>query len=120
MNTVLIVDDDPYVRKLLEVTLSVSFKVVQTENPEDVIDMIVQLKPCAVFLDVLLPNGMTGIELLKTIKSKPETRDVPIALVTVKAQRADWELGVTMGADAYFKKPFSPLELLAWARKYGP
>jgi DNA-binding response OmpR family regulator len=116
MNRILIVDDDPYVRKLLEVTLSGEFAVTQVEDAAQAQELLLTLQPCAVFLDVVMPQGQSGLSLLENIKADARTRHIPVALVSANAQQADRRLGLQPGADAYFDKPFSPQEALAWAR----
>lgn len=118
MNRVLIVDDDPYVRKLLEVTLSGEFDVTEMDVADGAAELVLALQPCAVLLDVVMPNGESGISLLERIKSDARTRHIPVALVSANAQHADRVLGLQKGADAYFDKPFSPQAVLSWARTH--
>lgn len=117
MKRVLVIDDDPYVRKLLEVTLSSEFEVTLIEDGAGAAELVFALQPCAVILDVVLPGALSGLALLECIRRDSRTRHIPVALVTANAQLADRTLGMQAGADVYFDKPFSPQEVLSWARK---
>lgn len=118
MDNILIVDDDPYVRKLIEVTLRDEFAVTVIADAIGALELIVRLQPCAIFLDVVLPHGTSGLELLVFIRGDARTQHIPIALVTASAQQADRALGLDKGANIFFEKPFSPNLILTWARQY--
>jgi response regulator RpfG family c-di-GMP phosphodiesterase len=113
---ILLVDDDPALRTLLRTTFEVAdVAVVEAESADAARRRIRAVRPDVIVLDVNMP-GMTGLELCAELKAAPETREIPIVLLTgsdggssAAAKRA--------GADAFVRKPFSPLELLAVAER---
>ena len=113
---ILLVDDDPALRMLLTTTFEVAdVAVVEAENADAARRKIRAGRPDVIVLDVNMP-GTTGLELCAELKAAPETKDIPIVLLsgseggtTAAAKRA--------GADAFVRKPFSPLELLAVAER---
>jgi two-component system phosphate regulon response regulator PhoB len=68
-------------------------------------------KPDLIILDLMLP-GISGLELCKILKSRPDTRDIPILMLTAKAEEIDRIVGLEFGADDYVTKPFSPREVV--------
>jgi len=68
-------------------------------------------KPALIILDLMLP-GISGLELCKILKSESQTRDIPILMLTAKAEEIDRILGLEFGADDYVTKPFSPREVI--------
>jgi putative two-component system response regulator len=108
----LLVDDDPGLRALVRTTCEVfDFEVDEAESAQAAVVRIALRKPEVLVLDVSMP-GMSGLELCRALKDDPATRDIAVVLLTgsesgtaVEADRA--------GADAFLRKPFSPLELLS-------
>jgi ribonuclease P protein subunit RPR2 len=113
---ILLVDDDPALRTLLRTTFEVAdVDVTEAESADVARKRIRAVRPDVIVLDVNMP-GTTGLELCAELKADPATRDIPIILLTgstggtsASAKRA--------GADAFVRKPFSPLELLAVAER---
>jgi response regulator RpfG family c-di-GMP phosphodiesterase len=113
---ILLVDDDPALRTLLRTTFEVAdVDVTEAEHADAARRRIRAARPDVIVLDVNMP-GTTGLELCAELKSDPATSDIPIILLTgstggtnAAAKRA--------GADAFVRKPFSPLELLAVAER---
>ena len=113
---ILLVDDDPALRTLLRTTFEVAdVDVVEAQSAEAARRRIRAARPNVIVLDVNMP-GTTGLELCAELKADPRTSDIPIILLTgstggtsAAAKRA--------GADAFVRKPFSPLELLAVAER---
>jgi CheY-like chemotaxis protein len=64
-----------------------------------------------------MPGELDGLQVLDIIKGDPVLRDTLVAMVTARGQAADYELGKRRGADAYFIKPFSPLQVVSWIRE---
>jgi two-component system alkaline phosphatase synthesis response regulator PhoP len=115
----LIVDDEPHIRMLIEQTLEelededVTF--LTADNGEDALEIIKEQKPELVFLDVMMPK-MNGMEVCRRVKKELFLNDVYIILLTAKGQELDRQKGHDVGADVYMTKPFDPEEILAKAR----
>ena len=113
MKKVLIVDDRVEVRELVEVTLRVKdYQILEASNAEEAIEMVNVEKPDLILMDIMMPGAMDGLEATRILKSAPETKDCPIVMLTAKGQKTDIEKGLEAGAEDYFVKPFSPLELI--------
>jgi CheY-like chemotaxis protein len=113
MKKVVIVDDQVEVRDLVEVTLrSGNYQVFQAESGEEAIEIARAEKVDLIIMDIMMPGGMDGLEAVHALKNDPETKDCTIVMLTAKGQKADREKGLEAGADHYFIKPFSPLELI--------
>ena len=112
MRKILIVDDQAEVRELVEVTLEVEeYKILTAENGEKAVEIAKAEKPDLIIMDVMMP-GIDGLEATRRIKDDPELKDCKIIMLTAKGQKDDVEEGYNAGADEYFTKPFSPLELI--------
>ena len=113
MKKILIVDDQLDVRELVEVTLrSEDYHVIQAESGKKAVEVAKTEKPDLIIMDIMMPGGMDGIEATRVLKNDPETKDCRIIMLTAKGQLIDREIGFKAGADDYFVKPFSPLELI--------
>ena len=113
MKKILIVDDRQEVRELVEVTLrSGEFRSFQAESGEEAIEIAKVEKPDLIIMDIMMPGGMDGLETTRILKDNPETKDCIIIMLTAKGQQIDKEEGFKVGADDYFVKPFSPLDLI--------
>jgi CheY-like chemotaxis protein len=113
MEKILIVDDQLEVRELVEVTLRVgNYQILQAQSGEETIEIVRAEKPSLIIMDIMMPGGMDGLEATRILKNDPETKDCKIILLTAKGQQIDIEKGFAAGADDYFIKPFSPLELI--------
>jgi len=113
MKKVLIVDDNPEVRRLVEMTLRVGeYKVFQAQSGQEAIEAAREKKPDLIIMDIMMPGAMDGLEATRMLKNDPETKDISIIMLTAKGQEFDKEKGIEAGADDYFVKPFSPLELI--------
>lgn len=109
---VLLVDDDPVILKLLQVNFEMEgFHVSTANDGVEGLEKARAERPDIVLLDIMMPR-MDGLEVTKALKSDPETKDIPIILLSAKAQASDIQAGKDMGADDYLTKPFDPLELL--------
>jgi len=118
MNKVLIVDDHADIRQLLAIMLGKDFALLQAEDGATALDLIWREQPKAVLLDVMMPGEPDGMKVLQTIKSDPATRHILVAMVTARGQQVDQAQAKRLGADAYFVKPFSPLQVLNWLREH--
>ena len=111
--TIMIVDDDELIRKVVTIYFgNRGHHVVNAVNGQDCLDKLQVGEPDAVLLDVTMP-GMDGWEVCRRIR---ETSDVPIIMLTARAQGSDREMGVAVGASAYVTKPMSLKELEARVR----
>ncbi len=113
MNKILIVDDEEKVRKLVEITLSIGkVEVLQASSGEEGLKIAGETRPDIILLDVMMPGRFDGFDVCKLLKEDHATRDIYIIMLTAKGQKADKEKGFALGADDYFVKPFSPMELM--------
>ena len=113
MKKILIVDDRLEVRELVEVTLRVKdYQILQASSGEEALEMVKADKPDLILMDIMMPGGMDGLEATRIIKNDPETKDCSLIMLTAKGQKIDREKGIEAGADDYFVKPFSPLDLI--------
>ena len=112
---ILLVDDDPALRTLLRTTFEVAdVAVVEAADAVAARRKIRRARPDVIVLDINMP-GTTGLELCAELKSGPATRDIPIVLLTGSEDGA--EAAKRAGANAFVRKPFSPLELLSVAER---
>lgn len=113
MKTILIVDDQLEVRELVDVTLSSEeIRILKASNGEEAIRVSRREQPDLIIMDIMMPGKINGLEATRKLKSNDLTREIAILLLTAKGQERDVEKGFQAGADAYFIKPFSPLELI--------
>ncbi len=111
--TVLIVDDEQSIRNMLRYALQIAgFEVIEAEESSAAKKQIQMSIPDIILLDWMLP-GTSGIEFAKQLKSSKSTSDIPIILLTAKAEEDSKVEGLNTGADDYVIKPFSPRELIA-------
>jgi len=119
MQKVLIVDDEPHIRLLLEQTLedleNEKAEILTANNGESALKIIQAERPAIVFLDVMMPK-MNGFDVCHKVKNELSLKDVYIVLLTAKGQEFDKKRGEEVGADMYMTKPFNPDEILAKAR----
>jgi len=115
MPSILIVDDDPVIRNLLNQILEEfqesGVRILTAENGETAIEIIKREKPDIVFLDVMMPK-MNGFEVCDMVKRNPETKDICIVMLTAKGQEIDKQKAKERGADCYITKPFNIDEIL--------
>ena len=113
MKKILIVDDYLEVRELVEVTLrSGDYQVLQAENGRKAIEIAKAEKPDLIIMDIMMPGDIDGLGATRALKNDPETKGCPIIMLTAKGQEDDIKQGLQAGADNYFVKPFSPLQLI--------
>jgi two-component system phosphate regulon response regulator PhoB len=113
MKKILVVDDQEHVRELVEVTLSTAdYEIIQAATGEEALKAAKEHKPDLILMDVMMPGEIDGLEATRRIKDDPETKDCVVIMLTAKGQQADRDAGLKAGADDYFAKPFSPLELM--------
>lgn len=115
MPKILIVDDEPHIRLLLEQTLEEfeegGVELLFADNGETAITIIKDEKPELVFLDVMMPK-MNGFDVCKAVKNDLNMKDVYIIMLTAKGQEFDKKKGQEVGTDIYMTKPFNPDEIV--------
>jgi len=120
MAKILIVDDEPHLRLLLEQTLEEledeGVELFVAVDGEEALEYITEEKPELVFLDVMMPK-INGFEVCHRVKNELGMKDTYIAMLTAKGQEFDKHKGKEVGADVYMTKPFNPDEILAKARE---
>lgn len=113
---VLVVEDEAAQREVLIYNLEAEgFAVAQAEDGEEAILLFEEEQPDLVILDWMLPK-LSGIEVCRRIKIRPETRDVPVIMLSARSEEVDRVRGLETGADDYVVKPYSVIELLARVR----
>jgi two-component system phosphate regulon response regulator PhoB len=114
--TVLLVEDEPAQREVLAYNLAAEgFRVVQASNGEDALLLVAEENPDVIILDWMMPN-LSGIEVCRRLKTAPETRAIPIIMLSARGEELDRIRGLETGADDYVVKPYSVLELMSRAR----
>lgn len=107
-----LVEDDPSIRKLVSYALqNAGFSVAAFSSGEEM-ERDGKEKAELYLLDIMLP-GRSGLEILETIRSTPETRNIPVIMLTAKGTEYDRVVGLDSGADDYIAKPFGMMELIA-------
>jgi phosphate regulon transcriptional regulator PhoB len=109
---ILVAEDEPDVLNLVSINLTnAGFIVLQAENGPSALQQARENSPSLVVLDLMLP-GLSGLDVCKVLKKEPATAQVPIIMLTAKAEEVDRIVGLELGADDYITKPFSPRELV--------
>jgi DNA-binding response OmpR family regulator len=109
---VLLVDDDPALRRLISTTLGEqNFELLQAVDGEEALRIARQQQPALVLLDVNLPK-LDGFEVCRQLKSDPAMASIKVVMLTARSSEADRVRARQVDADDYFVKPFSPVQLL--------
>ncbi|WP_372813968.1 response regulator transcription factor [Paenibacillus sp.] len=110
MTKILVVDDDPHIRRLIMATLQgEGFTLLEAENGRQALDALARTTVDLVVMDIMMPH-MDGWELCQEIRAYDA--DLPLLMVTAKAESADKVKGFRLGTDDYLTKPFDPMELM--------
>lgn len=119
-NKILIVDDEAYIRLLIEQTLEEledqGVLILKTDNGDDALRLVREEQPRLIFLDVMIPK-VNGFDVCRTIKRAWGMEGIKVVILTAKGQQYDRQTGDAAGADLYMTKPFDPDELLQIAVK---
>jgi two-component system alkaline phosphatase synthesis response regulator PhoP len=111
--TILVVDDDPKIVRLVRSYLEQNgFRVESVGDGNSALQSIRSLRPDLVVLDLMLP-GRDGLAVTQTVRADPELQQTPILMLTARIEDIDRILGLEMGADDYVTKPFNPREIVA-------
>jgi CheY-like chemotaxis protein len=117
---VVVADDEADIVTLVGAVLSkAGFDVLEASNGVEALELVRAHRPRLVVLDIAMPE-LDGMEVLRLVRADPETADLPVILLSARAQEADVRLGYAEGASKYVRKPFSPRELATIARELVP
>lgn len=112
---VLVADDDDALRRLVVTTLMDPGRtLLEARDGEEALALARREQPHLILLDVVMP-GLSGLAVCRKLRREFHTRAIPVIMLTAHGRPADRERGLSVGADAYLIKPFSPLELLQLA-----
>ncbi|MEM9342719.1 MAG: phosphate regulon transcriptional regulator PhoB [Pseudomonadota bacterium] len=113
---VLVVEDEPAQREVLTYNLEAEgFRVSRAESGDEALLLIAEAAPDIIVLDWMLP-GVSGIEVCRQVKSKADTRGIPVIMLSARSEEVDRVRGLETGADDYVVKPYSVVELMARVR----
>lgn len=114
---VLLVEDEINIFEAISFLLSRDgWEVSGHGNGATALDEIARLNPDVLVLDVMLP-GRSGLDILRDLRKQPDTRDLPVLMLTAKGQSRDRDLALALGANAYLTKPFSNSEMVETLRR---
>ncbi|WP_399498486.1 response regulator [Streptomyces sp. P17] len=109
-------DDNKVIRQLIRVNLELEgFEVVTAADGAECLDVVDQVRPDVVTLDVVMPR-LDGLRTAARLRADPRTRDLPLAIVSACTQY-EVDSGLDVGVDAFLAKPFEPAELVSLVRK---
>jgi DNA-binding response OmpR family regulator len=109
---ILVADDEADVLNLLALHLKKEgFEVIKAEDGARAVRLAMEEIPALIILDLMMP-GMSGLDVTKQLKRTPETMQIPILMLTARAEEIDRIIGLELGADDYVTKPFSPREIV--------
>ena len=110
---ILIADDEPNQLELMSFNLSnAGYSIIKATNGKEAIELIENHSPDLIILDWMKPK-MSGIDVCRTLRSRSETKQIPIIILSARSEDSDKSLGLDTGADDYISKPFSPKELIS-------
>jgi two-component system, OmpR family, alkaline phosphatase synthesis response regulator PhoP len=114
---ILAVDDEKHIVRLVQANLDrAGYEVVCAYDGKEALQKVEEENPDLIVLDVMMPY-MDGFEVLQNLRRNPATRDIPVIMLTAKAQDADVFKGWQSGVDCYLTKPFNPMELLSFVKR---
>jgi two-component system, OmpR family, phosphate regulon response regulator PhoB len=109
---VLLADDDPSLLRLISTTLgSDDFDLLQAGDGQEALELARRERPDLILLDINMPR-LDGFQVCQALKNDPETASIKVVMLTARGGDADRARGRECGADDYFVKPFSPIQLL--------
>ena len=114
---VLVIEDEPNIIQAISFILSRDGWAVDTHaDGKTALEAVARRAPDVVILDVMLPNR-SGLDILQDLRADPETRDLPVLMLTARGQKKDRELAERYGASRFMTKPFSNEDVLASVRE---
>ena len=118
MPKILIVDDSSLMIRLLQYMLqSAGYDTEAVSSGQAALESIAARRPAMVFLDIMMPD-MDGLETLRQIRADARTQDLPVVVLTAKAQEADQEAALHAGANDYLRKPYTSAQVLSAVKKH--
>ncbi len=115
--TVLIVDDEPQIADVLRDYLKQGgYEVLSARDGQTALTLVRHERPDLIILDLMLPNGMDGLDVCRHLRQDPAFAEIPIIMLTARVEETDRLIGLELGADDYVTKPFSPREVVARVR----
>jgi len=113
MTKILIVDDEPHMRRIIEMSLRKGgFTIITGQNGQDAVELATREKPSVIVMDLQMPV-VDGLTALKQLKAAEPTASIPVIMLTVGSQALPRKQAESFGAALYLTKPFSPSQLLA-------
>lgn len=109
---ILVVDDQKDIRKLIKLALGPGYVLLEAEDGTAALEIIRREVPDLVVLDIMMPGAIDGLSVLDSVRLDPLLKDIKVVLVSARGQARDYAVGMRHGADAYFVKPFSPIDLV--------
>ncbi len=110
--TVLIIDDEIHIRRLIAQMLELAgYQVIEATSGAEALRLIEETRPDVITCDISMP-GMSGFEVLEAIKSQPATAEIPVIMLTAIGQEKDTARATALGADDYITKPFGTTQLI--------
>ena len=114
---ILAVDDEKHIVRLVQINLEKEgYEVVTANTGREALEKVAEFSPDLIVMDVMMPE-MDGLEALSRLKADPATSEIPVIMLTAKAQDSDVFRGWQAGADLYLTKPFNPAELLTFVKR---
>lgn len=114
---ILTCDDEKHIVRLIQVNLErQGYEVITAFNGAECLEKVKEDRPDLIVLDVMMPE-MTGFEVLDALKQNPETENIPVIMLTARAQDSDVLRGWQSGVECYLTKPFNPMELIAFVKR---
>jgi DNA-binding response OmpR family regulator len=121
MQRVLIVEDQPDIRKLIRMTLEFeAYEIAEAPDGTQGLLMAEEFKPDLMLLDVMMPGEIDGLQVCQRIKANSALAHIKVVLLTARGQASDLNAGQGVGADEYLVKPFSPLQLIDTIERLMP
>ena len=116
--TVLVVEDEPAQLEVLIYNMEAEgFRVLSADNGEDALLLVAENTPDIIVLDWMMPQ-ISGIEVCRRLKTRSETRSIPVIMLSARSEEIDRVRGLEIGADDYVTKPYSIVELMARVRAH--
>lgn len=117
---ILIADDEENLRILVRTTLEdPAYLILESRDGGETVRTARAEHPDLILLDWMMP-GVSGIDVLKALRQDPQTKDIPVVMLTARAREKDREMAFRLGGSAYLIKPFSPLELIGVVQEMLP